>query len=496
VLCVVAAFILFATRWPIAPRYLYYFDAVNFALALEEFNPQIHQPQPPGYPLFVGVIRLLHRAIPGAEQTLFIAGLLAAVLATVLIFYAGAQLLGSRAGALAAVLLVFNPEFWFGGLTNPVRVYLALCSVAVGLLAWRALRHPENPGWLYFTFGVLGLSAGFRPAVVVVLAPLLLWVWFRTGAKIGRLLIGAIAAGAAAAPWVAAASIASGGLASWLDLIWQYSNDQFRGSSAAFGAPRQAALEMSKKALVWNGTGALSWLWAVPFANRRLDAESRQKWAFLTVWFVPGFAFSALVHIGDPDHALATIPVLCIAGGAVLDSFLYRRAGSRLLRTALAVAAVNALLFFLPSRGLTGASSYRAVINRDLDNGRIFDTIRSLHSSGPMTIVHYNNAVTWRQLSYYFPDDYVLHLPERRNEHAYTLHGRKTVSAHMSNIQMPSPERIALVTNGAGRDALLANGWTAAPHNIYWRTIGPGASLAIGPHVLSAAPPPRISELK
>jgi len=28
-----------ATRWPVAPKYLYYFDSVNFALALDEFSP-------------------------------------------------------------------------------------------------------------------------------------------------------------------------------------------------------------------------------------------------------------------------------------------------------------------------------------------------------------------------------------------------------------------------------------------------------------------------
>jgi hypothetical protein len=48
------------TRWPLAPRYLYYFDSANFALSLEKFDPAIHQPQPPGYALFVGLIRLIH----------------------------------------------------------------------------------------------------------------------------------------------------------------------------------------------------------------------------------------------------------------------------------------------------------------------------------------------------------------------------------------------------------------------------------------------------
>src|SRR5579885_584151 len=55
-LCVFIA----VTRWLAAPKYLYYFDSANFALSLEHFDPALHQPQPPGYPLFVGLIRVIH----------------------------------------------------------------------------------------------------------------------------------------------------------------------------------------------------------------------------------------------------------------------------------------------------------------------------------------------------------------------------------------------------------------------------------------------------
>ena len=40
------------TLWlPLLPYYLFDFDSANFALALDNFNPARHQPQPPGYPL-------------------------------------------------------------------------------------------------------------------------------------------------------------------------------------------------------------------------------------------------------------------------------------------------------------------------------------------------------------------------------------------------------------------------------------------------------------
>src|SRR5690242_20716392 len=76
---------LVVTRWPLAPKYLYYFDSVNFALALEDFNPALHQPQPPGYPLFVALARVFHLWIAAPHRVFLAIGILAALGAVVLI---------------------------------------------------------------------------------------------------------------------------------------------------------------------------------------------------------------------------------------------------------------------------------------------------------------------------------------------------------------------------------------------------------------------------
>src|SRR5215813_9299932 len=83
-----AAFVLvflIVTRWPLGPDYLYSFDSVNFALALENFNPALHQPQPPGYPLFVAFTRFLHLVIRRPEDVFLAAGIVAACASVVVI---------------------------------------------------------------------------------------------------------------------------------------------------------------------------------------------------------------------------------------------------------------------------------------------------------------------------------------------------------------------------------------------------------------------------
>jgi len=48
------------SRWPYRARMLYNWDAVQFALALKEYDVAKHQPHQPGYILYVGLGRLLN----------------------------------------------------------------------------------------------------------------------------------------------------------------------------------------------------------------------------------------------------------------------------------------------------------------------------------------------------------------------------------------------------------------------------------------------------
>src|SRR5262245_10278369 len=48
------------SRWPYRARMLYNWDAVQFALALREFDVAKHQPHPPGYLLYVLLGRVLN----------------------------------------------------------------------------------------------------------------------------------------------------------------------------------------------------------------------------------------------------------------------------------------------------------------------------------------------------------------------------------------------------------------------------------------------------
>jgi hypothetical protein len=173
---------------------------------------------------------------------------------------------------------------------------------------------------------------------------------------------------------------------------------------------------MTVAALVWNFLGALSWIWALPWAARRLGFSGwRQAAIFLGVGFTPALLFHSLVQVGDPDQTLATVPVVCLLGGWVLSRLPEQGAGRIPLRwtAALAVAVgINALLFFRPLPSPANAASYRVVRWVNGITNETFDAIHELKAAGPIFLVACDPLVTWRKVAYYFPDDPMLVLEQ------------------------------------------------------------------------------------
>src|SRR6185312_7212154 len=202
---------------------------------------------------------------------------------------------------------------------------------------------------------------------------------------------------AGAAVWLVPTVLRVGGPSAYASLLLDYSRAQFHQSSPLFGAHTQGALRMFKSAVIWNGLGAIVWLWFVPLAGVRWKSIRAQA-SFIALWFVPGFLFQAVVHVADPDQTLFTVPALCLAGGVVLAS---ARAGAK-WRMAGALA-IGAFLFFRPPHGIAAAAGYDVVRWSSAQMAQTLDGLKKLTADGPAEVILAGQAVSWRQLAYYFP---------------------------------------------------------------------------------------------
>src|SRR6266481_9073854 len=134
------------SRFVFRSHYLYDIDSVNYALALDRFDPTVHQPHPPGYFLYVYLGRLARLIFHDSNTALVALSIVASCAAAAMIYVLAANWFGSRAARFAGLIFLFSPLSWFHGTVALTYILEAFFSAVVGYLCWRT--YLGNSGWL------------------------------------------------------------------------------------------------------------------------------------------------------------------------------------------------------------------------------------------------------------------------------------------------------------------------------------------------------------
>jgi hypothetical protein len=151
-----------ATRIPLQSSLLSGWDPVQFALAIHHFDINRHQPQPPGYILYVGLAKMLFRLVHDDNLTLTILAALFSALSTVLIFLLAFYMYGRRTALLASALWATCPFVWFHGLVGEIYAAAGFGGLATALSVFFFLRSPSTSTAVLLG-GVYALAGGLRP---------------------------------------------------------------------------------------------------------------------------------------------------------------------------------------------------------------------------------------------------------------------------------------------------------------------------------------------
>jgi hypothetical protein len=255
------------------PQSLEDIDSINFALGLRHFDPSLHQPHPPGYPLYIALGHVSLTAISWLAPSLApmrveavalavwsLAGGALAIVAAAMFYRALEKAFRhetarvSRPLAAGAVaLLAVSPLFSISG----VRPLSDMPGLALALLAQALIVGGiTSPRRLIAGAFVAGLAGGIRVQTGVLTAPLLLGVLL--GARSAhtrneRAL--AVAAGAAGGlVWGIPLLIASGGVEAYLRALGSQAGEDFAWVDMLWSNPTPRLL-----ALALYRTQALSW---------------------------------------------------------------------------------------------------------------------------------------------------------------------------------------------------------------------------------------------
>jgi len=177
-IAIALAVICAASRFAATARSLWDWDETLLCLGMRAYDVARHHPHPPGFPVFIGMARVVRLALHDDFRSLQAVSLLSGMLLFPAMLMLGRELrLRFEVACIAAALCCFFPNVWFfGGAAFSDVPSLTLVVFAVALLI-RGCRDANA----YITGALLlGLAAGIRPQNLLIgVAPGLLATWYR-----------------------------------------------------------------------------------------------------------------------------------------------------------------------------------------------------------------------------------------------------------------------------------------------------------------------------
>ncbi len=311
-----------ALRIPFMSHLLFAWDSANFAMALNQYNVAFQQPQPPGYPLYVAVAKLVSLWVLDANASFVYISIAASGLAVGVLFLLVSRMYDQWTGFVAATLLAVSVGFWgYGEVAYP---YTSLALFEI-LMAWLCyLMWQGNRSVAVLSGLVLGIAGGFRQDVLVFMG--LLWlvsVW-RTGLL--RLIFSSLVLCLTVAAWLYPAVQLSGGWAAFEQasvaegyLFLPSSSVMFQG----VGGVRHNSLVLVDSLNLMFGATALVTLYGIGRFLTFKGIATDQRLRFLLLWILPPSLVYILIHIGEPGYVLSIVPVLCIVTAVIIRDILH-----------------------------------------------------------------------------------------------------------------------------------------------------------------------------
>ena len=331
-------------------------DSLNFALGVHDFDPSMHQPHPPGYPIFIALAKIARAVVPSDARALALLGALFGALAVfpLMKIYDDLEALQGRQGsdsaiavALAALLAVASPLYWF----NAGRPMSDVPGLAVTLAAQAALvsafvrqrMNPERTPAALAGSGrmiVLGaflaaLASGMRSQALLLTLPLLALVLVQRAGRgaAGALLGSAMAFTIGVLIWAVPLEIASGGLVAYSEAVAAQGRADFAGVNMLYRNPsaRGLALALLETFIYPWASSGLGWtIFALAAAGMLALVRRAPRVVLLLAVLVGPYVFVHLLvqETVTTRYALPLIPVvayLAVKGIEIIGGFTWTR---------------------------------------------------------------------------------------------------------------------------------------------------------------------------
>src|SRR6266705_4340299 len=278
-------------RLPFTSKLLYDQDAVQFALALENYDVYLQQPHPPGYFLYVMAGKAINLFAQNGNASFLVMSVIASCLTVVAIYQLGRTLFDRETGLWAATFALISPLLWYYGEVALTYVVAAFFNTWIAILCWNLLQKQSR--WLYLSSIVLGITGGIRQDVLIFLVPLWLVCILRFQWK--QVLTAGLILGVTIAAWFIPMLFITGGPERYFLAVreyWLFHTSTFAVWNAGIRSRGYFFLAFLGNTSYGIGIGAIILLFGLYALIRtggwRLTST---KILFFGLWLAPGFLF-------------------------------------------------------------------------------------------------------------------------------------------------------------------------------------------------------------
>lgn len=428
-------------------------DPINLLYAMGHFNPAHHAPHPPGYLVYVGLLRGL-RSVVG-DDPFGVVQLLSRLFstATIPLVYAAVRRLRPAddfAAGLAAVLAAFHPFLLYHGVDAQTHTSEAFAA-ALLLLVLVRYRQCPSATWAIAAGAVLALGSAFRPSFVVAgVGPIAWAIGLRRPAHLG---VAGVVSIVGAVGWLVPTFEASGGYALWRLAQDALVSQTFLRTSSPFS-------DEASSPFVWfNFRSTLAWLFlalapALLVAGVRRGRANPSDEAYQTARSLavasaaPSVLFYLAMFCSEPGYLLGFVPPVIAATALAATPDL--PTSTRRATVALAVASQLAVLVLPASGGMIGKMpSIPELVRRDVlyrtASARL--TAHMPPDSSVLFVTDYPDLVLSRQLPVRRPS---LHAMIVFSEH-WPIYERTSIGLATEDDWIPIPGPALLSTGPSTR---------------------------------------------
>lgn len=289
---------------PFVSKLPFNWDAAQFNLALHTYDIGMHQPHPPGYPLFI----LLGKALgwlTGDNLALVIISALFGLVSVVMLYLFSYRLTTNRfSSALIAICWLLNPLFWLYREVALTYTVDAAASITLGYLAWQTITLRQRY-YLLMSAGVLTVAGAVRPSLLLLLLPLFLFqaTFHRRNWKFLLLVLGILTVGTLA--WLIPVCWLSGGVGEYIT----YSRN-------LYGTAAESLAIWPQTKLVWNTLLSSLNVMVIPILlGLVLVIIQYVRWwrkvwpmaVYALCWLAPALIVYCFVHFGQVGYALIVV---------------------------------------------------------------------------------------------------------------------------------------------------------------------------------------------